>query len=677
MTLLFFKAIKPRIKRLGHPFGLLRPYVLMSALMNTFAIGLLPSVVHAESLTDMPLEELLSTEVVTASKLAQQISDSPSAVSIVTAKDIKSYGYRTLADIISSMRGLNTVSDHSYTYMSGRGFGRPGDYAGRIMLLIDGHQANDNLYNSSYLGNDGLLDTELIDRVEYVSGPGAVIYGNGAFYGIINVITKKGSDFQGAQLSLDAASHHSYKERMTFGKTYDNGADLLVSVSHYHSNGQNLYFPEFDTPANNHGVAQNLDQERNQRLFVKAHYQQWSFESAYVSRYKDDPSASFGTDFNAQPSNNRDMNAFANLQYEDDLSETLKTSLKMYYGQYQYRQRAVYTGELLTEHDMGRWWGAESKFVYTGFAKQQIVYGFEYRDDYQQDFYIYNNTIKQDSYMLSAYLQDEYRWSPQWAINLGARVDSGGKNASYVSPRVALIYSPTPQWNFKASYASAFRRPTVNEKYWTDNSTQLANMGLRKEIVNAFELVTEYKPDNTSQWLASLYQYHTDHVIFASLMPNTTDVSQYINDGRYHSVGADVQYEKQWSGDTRLRASYAWQNTRDDDHLTLSNVPRNLVKLNFTQPLNLGFNTEHRIHLGTEVQYVGQRLTEQSTTLGGYTVANVTLYNHDLIPHATVSMSIRNLFDRHYAVPSPAFYVPASFLQDGRNAWLQLTYDFK
>jgi len=144
-----------------------------------------------ENLTDMDLEDLLVQEVKTASKLAKQVSESPSAVSIVTANDIQSYGYRTLAEVINSMRGLNTTSDHVYTYMSGRGFGRPGDYPGRVMLLIDGHQANDNLYNASYLGQDGLLDTELIERVEYVSGPGSVIYGNGAFYGIINVITKK------------------------------------------------------------------------------------------------------------------------------------------------------------------------------------------------------------------------------------------------------------------------------------------------------------------------------------------------------------------------------------------------------------------------------------------------------------------------------------------------------
>ncbi|MEZ0318222.1 MAG: TonB-dependent receptor, partial [Methylophilaceae bacterium] len=55
------------------------------------------------SLIDTPLEKLVETEVITAAKIARQVSNAPSAVSIVTAEDIKNYGYQTLADVIASM----------------------------------------------------------------------------------------------------------------------------------------------------------------------------------------------------------------------------------------------------------------------------------------------------------------------------------------------------------------------------------------------------------------------------------------------------------------------------------------------------------------------------------------------------------------------------------------------
>ena len=139
-------------------------------------------------IADASFEELAQREVVSASKMARQISDSPSAVAIVTAADIRAFGYRTLADVINSMRGLYTTYDHRYQYMGGRGFGKPGDYAGRIMLLIDGYATQDSLFNQAYIDESGLLDLELVERVEYVPGTGSVTYGNNAMLGIINVV---------------------------------------------------------------------------------------------------------------------------------------------------------------------------------------------------------------------------------------------------------------------------------------------------------------------------------------------------------------------------------------------------------------------------------------------------------------------------------------------------------
>ena len=115
--------------------------------------------------TQLPIEQLVATEYIPASRLARQISDAPSAVSIVTAQDIRDYGYRSIADILKSMRGLYVTTSTTYDYLGGRGFGTPGDYAGRIMLMIDGYATNDNFYNQIFLSEDSLLDVEMIERV--------------------------------------------------------------------------------------------------------------------------------------------------------------------------------------------------------------------------------------------------------------------------------------------------------------------------------------------------------------------------------------------------------------------------------------------------------------------------------------------------------------------------------
>ena len=148
--------------------------------------------------------------VYSASKFEQKTSEAPSSVSIVTAADIQHYGYRTLADILRSVRGFYTTYDRNYTYAGVRGFGRPGDYNTRVLLLVDGHRINDDIFSQAFIGTESIVEVDLIDRVEIIRGPGSSLYGTGAFFGVINVITKRGRDVGGTELSAAAGSQETY-----------------------------------------------------------------------------------------------------------------------------------------------------------------------------------------------------------------------------------------------------------------------------------------------------------------------------------------------------------------------------------------------------------------------------------------------------------------------------------
>src|SRR5574341_62694 len=105
-----------------------------------------------KDLRGLTLEELMEIEVqtvVSASRYRQKVSEAPSSVTIITAEDIRKFGYRTLADILRSVRGFYTTYDRSYHYLGVRGFGRLGDYNTRILLLVDGHRMNDAIYASA------------------------------------------------------------------------------------------------------------------------------------------------------------------------------------------------------------------------------------------------------------------------------------------------------------------------------------------------------------------------------------------------------------------------------------------------------------------------------------------------------------------------------------------------
>ena len=73
--------------------------------------------------------------------------EAPSAVSVVTAAEIRAHGYRTIADVLRSLPSFYVTEDRRYSYVGVRGFNRPGDYGARVLLLLDGLRTNDNLYD--------------------------------------------------------------------------------------------------------------------------------------------------------------------------------------------------------------------------------------------------------------------------------------------------------------------------------------------------------------------------------------------------------------------------------------------------------------------------------------------------------------------------------------------------
>src|SRR5512139_1786462 len=176
-----------------------------------------------------------------ASKFEQKVNQAPSSVSIVTSQEIKKNGYRTLADILRSVPGFYVTYDRNYSYIGVRGFGRPGDYNTRVLLTIDGHRTNDNIYNQAMIGTEFILDVDLIERVEIIRGPGSSLYGSNAFFGVVNIITKRGRDLKGAEASAEAGSFDTYAARLSYGNRYPGGSEAIASATAYDSKGDRLY----------------------------------------------------------------------------------------------------------------------------------------------------------------------------------------------------------------------------------------------------------------------------------------------------------------------------------------------------------------------------------------------------------------------------------------------------
>src|SRR5207249_975719 len=80
------------------------------------------------------------------------------------------------------------------------------------------------IYDSAFLGYDFPLDVDLIERVEVIRGPGSSLYGNNAFFGIINVVTRSGREIggQGIEAAASYGRFDSYSGRFSYGRQFIN-----------------------------------------------------------------------------------------------------------------------------------------------------------------------------------------------------------------------------------------------------------------------------------------------------------------------------------------------------------------------------------------------------------------------------------------------------------------------
>lgn len=632
-------------------------------------------------------ERLLFQEVpsvVGASKYEQKVTEAPSAVSIITASDIKKYGYRTLADVLRSVRSFSITYDRNYSYVGVRGFGRPADYNTKILVLIDGHRANDNVYDGAYLGTESIVDIDLVDRVEVIRGPGSSLYGSNAFFAVVNVITRRGRDLKGGEVSAEAGSFDTYKGRATYGDRFKNGVEALVSATGYDSKGQRLYYPEYDRPATNNGVTNNTDYDRFQSLFAKLSHNDLTLTGAYLSRTKGIPTGAFSTDFNEPRNKTKDERAFLDLKYARSLSGKTDVAARLYFDRYRYEGDYLYyqglnppsTG-INKDIGSGDWWGAEVRVVRNYFEKHRIIVGAEYQGNLRQDqenYFIdpYLVAMPKDerrSRNAAAYLQDEITLSRSMMLTAGVRYDHYSTFGGTTNPRLAVIYNTEIRSTLKVLYGSAFRTPNSFELYWHSPDTD-ANPDLKPEKIKTYEVIYEqYLREGLHASVAGYYYRISDLI---SQTTAATGNTVFENMGDVSAVGSELELSNRWANGIEGRISYTVQ--RAEDKSTgepLTNSPSQMAKLNVAVPV-----ITDKMFIGFEEQYMNRRRTENGGFTAAFAVTNLTLYTQNILKKFEISASVYNLFDRQFGDPVSLDFVQNTILQDGRSYRLKLVYAF-
>lgn len=664
------------------------PYLLCGGLAG-LALPAAAGAPQPADLTEIPFEQLLDLEVITASRIPQKISEAPSAVSVITAEDMRRQGYRSLADVLRSVRGVYVTYDRNYSYVGTRGSGRPGDLNTRLLILVDGRRLNDVVYDQGVVGTEFPVDIELIERVEFVPGPGSALYGSSAFFGVVNVITKNGAALAGTELAAGAGSEGAREARFATGKRFRNGVDLLLSASWFDRPGTDQYFPEYDSPASNHGIAQGLDYDRTARAFAKLSYRGLGAELWLGRRTKGIPTASWGQSFNDPRARGTDEYAGAILSYQKKLSDRTEVFGSLHLSHYRYSGNfAFLDGEATLNIDASnsQTVGAELRVLSTAVRGHKLIAGAEYLNDtrrsianYDIDPFAAYLDVDRPRKRAALYVQDEMRLGERIVLNTGLRHDDDSENGHTTNPRLAVLFKATPQVTLKSVYGTAYRSANAYERYYATTVGYKLNPELRSERIKTVEMIAEYFPTERFRASASLFRYRLRDLIALTVDP-ADGLLYYSNIDAARSRG--VELETEWRGEngSSFKGSAAFQSVRNaDTGEWLSNSPRRLFKLNYAAPL-LG----ERLHGALEYQFTSRRLSTQDEDIGGFGVLNLTLLGRTANNRVEVALHVGNVLDKRYAdTPSEEHYDnsnPPRYLrairQDRRNWRLTASFRF-
>ena len=613
----------------------------------------------------------------------QTLQEAPASITVISADDIRKYGFRTLGEALASVRGFYMTYDRDYHYAGVRGFSLPGDYNTRFLVMLNGHNLTENIYSSnSFFGQDFGLDMDLVQRIEIIRGPSSALYGSNGIFATINIVTKSPVDAKRLRASTETGSFGEKKIELSSGMNLGHGANLLVSASAFNNSGQSLYFPEFNSPQTNYGWSRGADGERGYHAFANLIWHNWSFTGYLGSRQKQIPTGWSDLIF-ADPGNSiLDSRGFIEAAYSRDLSASRKVRWRIYYDQYRFRARydAVLWDQPSSARDAGTgdWVGSQLAYDFAIPRVGVLTVGGEVNADIRalQQAYlvtpeptgIFNADHPDVTYGFFA--QQQWRLSRAWNAYIGVRFDDSKTYTHFLSPRLALVYQASEKSSYKFLFGRSFRNPSAYETYYGNGVYQMGNPALSPERANTFEVAAERRFSPRLSGLVSAYHYEISGLIADVVAAD--GMAQYQNIEQASSNGVETELSGKLKEHVEVTASVAVQRTTEAHGQLLTNSPECVGKLRASIPL-----ARNKLRAAMALQYLGTREVMGSGLVPSYWLADVTLTTMRIRPDFDVQFGVRNLFNRSYYDPVSAGLFQDVIQQDGRSMFVKLIWRAK
>jgi len=664
-----------------------RPRLAAAALL---ALGLVPAPARAaddpippdNDAPELLLFENMPVVVVAAGRREQRQQETAASVSVVTADEIRTFGYRSLAETLRGQRSFYLYSDGLNAFAGVRGFLRPGEWNARIVTLVDGRPTREVLYGQTHLDRDFAIPMEAIKRVEVIRGPGSALYGSNAVFGVVNTVTRDGADIDGVEARVEGGTQDSLRTTVVAGRRFDDGWDVMGALTWFGTRGDpDLRFDGVEDAAHNFGRVQD-DAEHAYAVFAKARKGDFTVQADLANRERDNRSATYYASFFA-PGHMRETRADVSIAYDHEVAPGRSVHALAYYGHYRYGQPYQIDDEAVpggryryVTRAADDWVGAEAHYAWQASRAVHLLVGAD------ATVALFARQVDRDS--LSGPLFDADHSFNAWALFAEAEWRAtdwltlvGGVHADHVqridaalSPRLAAILSPTDADTIKAMYGRAFRSPNLYERFYASPGFNAPNPRLEPEVVDTYELAWERR--FPGGWRTSLngFLWEMTDALDDVQLPDGAVQTQ--NTAGLRAYGAEVEVRKEWDTGARFRAHAALTRATNDDDERVPYSPAWIVGVSAAVPL---WNA--RTTLAVEPQAVGPMAAPSGDKSDPSFLTNVVLTARDVAKGLDVQVGVYNIFADDARLPaSPGLNYQPSLNQAPTQLLVALTYRF-
>ncbi|KPA12067.1 TonB-dependent receptor, plug domain protein [Candidatus Magnetomorum sp. HK-1] len=552
-----------------------------------------------EDIFNMSMEEMLQVVVVTAGKKEEKIADIPASVVIINRSDIERYGFSTLEEILENVPGMYKIDD-----MSGYKpiFGVRGFWAGsprNIIFMINGISQADGIFDMFPLAQFN-LPVESIDKIEVIRGPMSVIYGHGAFFGAINIITD--DPISNETKSIISTSYGTQaNKKITIRSTGKEGdLSFAFNAGYYSTDGLKENLSKMSTKIDTLPYINDTNNRTNDRLEsdyqyinlstnYKKFYTHMSFNRGFDEIYLILPSFSEGSSYLRE-------SAKICAGYKEKISDLITIDSKINYHHFSMRmdvdwlnagnsgfssaQSQMFEGELNAYFDFGTDLHVTSGFYFKKIADNIMNANLHNVKKYVEDFTL------DDIDLLSFFSQVDYSPMEKFRLVAGFRLEQLQKftisrinypgqesekqiydiyeedNINFI-PRLAILFSLNENNIFKFLYGKAISRPSF---FQSIDQMAALRPDLQAEEIQTFELNYIAVPIPRLTINTSVFYNILDNLIVRKyeILPDQSLSTFSVNAGKMITKGIELTVQTQPIDKLLMEISATYQDTSDE-----------------------------------------------------------------------------------------------------------------